>query len=140
MVKGKIYITTVLAFIEVMIWFIVARQALVTDINSIMIPISYSLGYAAGTFIGAYICNNFIKSIIGVEIIIKKNKKELINAIKKNGFAVSVIDLKDNKNGLLLCQINHKKENKLINLVKKYDDNAFIVVNETKYVQNGFIK
>ena len=140
MVKGKIYITALLAFIEVMIWFMVAREALVTEMKSIFIPVSYALGYATGTFIGTYISNNFIISIRGVEIIAKKNQLELINAIKKSGFAVSVIDLKGNKNGLLLCQINNKKERKLIELVKRYDPNAFIIVNETKYVQNGFIK
>lgn len=140
MVKGKIYITTALAFIEVFIWFLIAREALVTDINSIFIPISYSLGYATGTFIGTYISNNFICGIIGVEIITTKNQLQLISTIKKNGFAVSVLDLKGNKNGLLLCQISNKKEQKLIEIVKKYDPNAFIIVNETKYVHNGFIK
>lgn len=140
MVKGKIYITTALAFIEVFIWFLIAREALVTDINSIFIPVSYSLGYATGTFIGTYISNNFIRGIIGVEIITTKNQLQLISTIKKNGFAVSVLDLKGNKNGLLLCQISNKKEQKLIEIVKKYDPNAFIIVNETKYVHNGFIK
>lgn len=140
MVRGKMYVTAALAFIEVMIWFMVAREALVTDMNSIFIPISYSLGYATGTFIGTYIANNFIRNIIGVEIIVTKNQLELIKVIKKSGFAVSVIDLKGNKNGFLLCQINSKKEQKLINIVKKHDPNAFIIVNDTKYVQNGFIK
>ena len=112
MVRGKMYVTAALAFIEVMIWFMVAREALVTDMNSIFIPISYSLGYATGTFIGTYIANNFIRNIIGVEIIVTKNQLELIKAIKKSGFAVSVIDLKGNKNGFLLCQINSKKEQK----------------------------
>ncbi len=140
MVRGKMYITAILAFIEVFIWFLVAREALVTNINSVIIPISYSLGYATGTFIGTYISNNFIKSIIGVEIIVNKNQSELIDAIKKNGFAVSIIDLKGNKNGFLLCQISNKKEKKLIEIVNKYDPSAFIIVNETKYVHNGFIK
>ena len=140
MVKGKIHITTILAFLEVFIWFIVAKEALVTKVDTIFIPISYSLGYATGTFLGTYICNNFIKGIVGIQIVVKKNKLKLIDAIKKNGFAVSVVDLKDNKNGLLICQINNKREDKLIKLVKKYDDKAFIIVNETKYVHNGFIK
>ena len=140
MVKGKLKITSILAFLEVLIWILVVKEALVTDNNSVFIPISYSLGYATGTFIGSYICKNLIKSVIGIEVIVKQNKLKLIKAIRKCGFAVSVIDLKDNKNGLLLCQVNHKSEQKLIGLVKKYDENAFIIVNDTKYVFNGFIK
>ena len=140
MVRGKILVAASLAFIEVMIWFMVAREALMTDINSMFIPVSYALGYATGTSIGTYISKNFLKCIRGVEIISKNNQLELIKAIKANGYAVSVMDLKGNKNGFLLCEVSNKKEKKLINLVKKYDPNAFIIVNETKYVQNGFIK
>ena len=140
MVRGKILLAASLAFIEVMIWFMVAREALMTDINSIFIPVSYALGYATGTSIGTYISKNFLKCIRGVEIISKNNQLELIKAIKANGYAVSVMDLKGNKNGFILCEVSNKKEKKLINIVKKYDPNAFIIVNETKYVQNGFIK
>ena len=140
MVKGKLFVTTVLAFLEVLIWVLVVKEALITEIDSYLIPISYSLGYATGTFIGSYICKNYIKSIVGLEIIVKQNKTKLINAIRKNGFAVSIIDLKNNKNGLLICQVNHKNEQKLIRLIKKYDKSAFIIVSDTKYVQNGFIK
>lgn len=140
MVKGKVYIAAFLAFFEVLIWFFVAREALMTNIDSLMIPIAYSAGYATGTFIGTYISNNFIKGIVGVEIITKQNQLQLIDEIKKNGFAVSIIDLKGNKNGMLLCQINNKKQSKLLNIVKIIDPSAFIIVNETKYVHNGFIK
>ena len=140
MVKGKTYITTILAFLEVFIWFIVAKEALVTGIDSILIPIFYSLGYAVGTLIGSIFVKKFINSIISIQIIIKKNKTRLINAIKKAGYAVSVVDLKNNKNGMLICEINSKYQNKLINLVKKYDNKAFITVNDTKYVFNGYIK
>lgn len=144
MVKGKTYIMAVLAFIEVFIWFIVAREALVTDVNSIFIPISYSLGYASGTLIGACISNRFIKGVVGVQVVIEKDNNSLLKAVRKHGYAVSVIDLKDDFNGnkrdMLFFQINNKNLKKLIALIKKYDKNAFIVVNDTKAVQNGFIK
>ena len=38
-------------------------------------------------------------------------------------------------------KINHKKEEKhLRDLIKSNDKSAFIVVNETKYVENGYFK
>ena len=43
----------------------------------------------------------------------KNNQLELIKAIKANGYAVSVMDLKGNKNGFLLCEVSNKKEKKL---------------------------
>ncbi len=144
MVKGRTVIMVVLAFLEVFIWFLVAREALITDVKSILIPIAYSLGYATGTFIGAYLSNTFIKGIVGVQVVIEKGNKALLGAIRKHGYAVSVIDLKDdfqgNKRDMLFFQINNRNLKGLIHLIKKYDERAFIVVNDTKAVQNGFIK
>ena len=41
---------------------------------------------------------------------------------------------------MLFVEINNKRFNHLKKIVKKEDPKAFIVVNETKYVQNGYIK
>ncbi len=144
MVKGKTVIMVILAFFEVFIWFLIAREALVTDIKSILVPISYSLGYATGTLIGSYISNTFIKGIVGVQVVVEKDNQQLLKSIRKHGYRVSIIDLKDdfegNKRDMMYFQINHRNLKKLIALVKKYDEKAFIVVNDTKAVQNGFIK
>lgn len=144
MVKGKTIIMAVLAFLEVFIWFVIAREALVTDVKSIFIPISYSLGYATGTLLGSFISNRFIKGYVGVQAVVNKEDENLLKAVRKHGYAVSVILLKDdadgNKRSMLYFQINHRNLKKLIALIKKYDETAFIVVNDTKAVQNGFIK
>ena len=36
--------------------------------------------------------------------------------------------------------IDKKHHNNLKNIIKQIDNNAFIVINETKYVENGFFK
>ena len=41
---------------------------------------------------------------------------------------------------MLFIEISNRNFTHLQKIVKKIDTNAFIVVNETKYVQNGFIK
>lgn len=141
MVKGKISITSILAFIEVYVWFWVAREALVTKIDSIIIPISYSLGYATGTFIGTFISNKYIRGIIKIEIIInKKNSNELIKKLKEYGYGLSVIELKDNDNYLIVCQINKKYKKEIINIINNIDGRAFVTINNTNYLHNGFIK
>ena len=143
MVKGRTFLTVVLAFLEVFIWFLVAREALITNVDSIFIPISYSLGYATGTLIGAFVSNTFIKGVVGVEVVVEENKT-LLNTVRKHGYAVSVIDLKEDYSGkkrdMLFFQVNNRNLKKLIALIKRYEKEAFIVVNDTKAVQNGFIK
>ena len=144
MVRGKSIISAILAFIETIIWFLVAKEALLNGINSIIIPIVYSLGYATGTLIGTYISNNFLDSLIAVQVITKKNNINLIKQIRSNGFGLSIMNLKkdiENKGkDLLLIQLNKKSLKKHIKIIKNNDKFAFIIINETKYVQNGLIK
>ena len=48
---------------------------------------------------------------------------------------------KDNKEKYMLyMEINKKNLSEIKDFIKKIDENAFIVVSETKLVQNGFIK
>ena len=41
---------------------------------------------------------------------------------------------------MLFINIDKKEEKHLRNLIKSNDKSAFIVVNETKYVENGYFK
>lgn len=144
-VKSKKITPAIIAFFEVFIWFVVAREALNTDIDSILIPIFYSAGYAAGTFIGGYISNNFVDGLIGVQFITKeKSSSKLIKEIRDSGFGLSVLDLKnpqDNeKKDMIIVQLNKRRLKELTHIIRKNDPDAFVIINETKYVQNGLIK
>ncbi|MBQ6841504.1 MAG: DUF2179 domain-containing protein [Bacilli bacterium] len=143
-VKGKPSIAATIAFIEVFIWYMVAREALNTSIDSIWIPLSYSGGYATGTLFGTLISNKFVNGLICVQVITQKNNQELIDAIREKGYGVSIVALKNDydavKKEMLLIEINKRSLKELTGLIKKEDASAFIMVNETKIVQNGIIK
>lgn len=144
MVKGQRVKASILAFFEVFIWFFVAREALQTDVNSLLIPISYSLGYASGSFIGSWLVKRFVEEIICVQVITTKDCKGLKEKIKANNFGVSEIMLKktkdDQNSHMLFIELDSKKLNLLKELIERYDKKAFIIVSETKYVANGWIK
>lgn len=143
-VKGKQLLAAIIAFFEVLVWFMVAKEALNTGINSIFIPLSYSLGYATGTLLGTYVANHYVGGLECVQIITKKNNTQLIQKIRENGYGLSIVTLKkdydDIDRELLIVGLNKKSLNKLIDIVKKEDSNAFFMINETKVVQNGILK
>ena len=97
-VKGKTIIAGIIAFIEVFIWFLVAKEALNTDVSSIFIVISYAGGYATGTILGTFISKKFINSLISVEVITTKANKNNIAKIREEGFGVSVVNTIENYN------------------------------------------
>lgn len=142
-VKSKRTLATILGFIDVIIWFLVVREALTTDIKSIWIAISYALGYAIGTFIGTTLSNKLINGKMSMQVIIDKENENQINEIRDKGFAVSQVDCtgKDNAKKLMLfIELDKKHLDDLKSAINKIDENAFIVINETKYVVNGFFK
>lgn len=143
-VKGKAVTASVIGFIEVLIWFLIVREALNTNINSIWVAVSYAGGFATGTYIGSFISNKYIKGNFGVQVILSKNDDKVVDTIRKEGYAVSVIDVKGQEQNkdkyMLFIEIDKKRFNHLKTLIKELDDRAFIVVNETRMVQNGYFK
>lgn len=140
MIKGKKILAAFLAFLEVFIWFYAARTALTTRVVGIYIPMSYALGYATGSFVGLILSEKFISGKLSVQVITCKNGKKLIKKIKKNNFGVSEIKLIEHNKTMLYIQINSNRLHELKNIILSYDKEAFIIVNESKYVSNGWFK
>ena len=139
-VKGKNLIGSILGFIEVAVWFLVVEQALTTDDFNLFIVISYSLGFATGTYIGGVISKKIINSKYTVQIITDYNVQLLINYIRESSMAVSILKLEGkNKNKyMLFVDIDSKYYKSLYKIIKSVDENAFIVVNEAILVHNGY--
>ena len=141
-IKGNKLLASLIGFVEVFVWFVVVKEALNTESTSLFIALSYAGGYATGTYLGSAISEKFIKGNFGVQVITSKRDDELVAFLKKNGFGVSVIDVRSekeqNEKYMLFIERDKVKFNDLKKLIKKYDPNAFVVVNETKEVYNGY--
>ena len=143
-VKGKNLYASLVGFFEVLIWFIIVKEALNTDETSIWIAIFYALGFATGTYIGGILSKKFISGNLSVQIITDRAYPDMVNILRNEGYGVTVIDVEgkdtDKEKDMLFIEINNKSLNHLQKLVKQIDQDAFIVVNETKYVMNGFLE
>ncbi len=138
LIKGRNILAGFIGFFEVFVWFVIVQEALNTPNTSIWIALFYSFGFAAGTIIGAYVTNFFIRTPITLQII--TNNDKLADYLREKGFGVSVVDVhgKDGIRNMLILETldNHYKE--LLSLIRVIDENAFVVVDEKKYVHNGF--
>lgn len=141
-VKGKKGYASLIGFIEVLIWFMIVKEAMNTDESGIMIAISYAGGFATGTYIGGLISHKLIPGNFGVQVITSIKNASMVELLRKEGYAVSVIDVKgqEDEKLMLFIEIDKNRFNHLQYLVKSVDEKAFLVVNETKMVQNGYFK
>ena len=144
LLKGRCVLGAILAFAEIMIWFLVAREALTIPIQSLWIPISYSLGFATGTLIGSLLSKHFIKGEVGAQIIIDEEKKDLVNSLKMRGYPINILHLESGFNSvpklMIFIEVSTKNLKRLETLIQKNDPDAFIVISDTKKVLKGTIK
>ena len=139
-VKGRDLIAALIGILEITVWFLIVKEALNTENNSFWIVASYALGFSVGTYIGGKISKLFIKSNLEVQVILSNKDDTIIEKIRKSGYGVTAIEVKGVKNTkyMLYIQIRDNTLEKLKDIVRKLDKKAFIVVNETKYVENGY--
>ncbi len=135
---------TVVAFLETLIWFLIAREALRIDISSFFIPIAYSLGFATGTLIGSYISGKFIHGVVMVQAIVDENNEKVLKELKAKGYLASIIELTNNFDGkeriMIYLQVNRNTLKKIEKIIRRCDPDAFIAVSETKKIHNGYVK
>ena len=142
-VKNKKIIATILGFIDVLIWFMIVREALSSNISSIWLALSFASGHAVGTYLGTMLCNKLINEKILMQVVIDKVPKEKIDSIRDKGYAISEIDCTGKNNSkkvMLFIELNNKRLEELKTYIKEIDNNAFMTINETKKVINGFFK
>ena len=141
-VKGKSFLAAVAGFLETFIWFVVVRDAIQTGVESVFVAIAYGLGFAFGTLIGGALAKKFIRGNMEVQVVTGKRDDEMVQKIREAGFGVSVVDVHESEYGcekyMLFIEIEDIRLADLRRLVKSLDPDAFIVVHETKYVQNGY--
>ncbi len=140
-VKGKRLIASLFGFVEVLIWFLIVREALQTEDKSIFVAISYALGFATGTYIGGFLANILITGKVTVQVFTEDIN--VVDILREQGYAVTVLDCKGyntKSKYMLYIGVDKKKEKTLRSLIHQLDEHAFIVENENNYVENGYFK
>lgn len=126
--------SAILGFFEVLIWVIVVAQ-LLTNLDHWVNYIAYAAGFSAGTFIGLYIEDVMKVGTVMVRVITLHKSTELIEALKEAGVAVTSIDAKGGFNDvkIIFTVMKRKKLNRIFDIVKEIDPEAFFSTEDIKY-------
>lgn len=142
-VRGNRKIAASIGFVEVMLWFLIVREALNTEETSLFIAISFAGGYAAGTFIGGLVAKLMLPSNQLVQVITSRRDNELLKAISDAGFSMTVSDVygRDHiaEKYMLFIYVDGKYVPKLKDTIIKIDSSAFISISEGRGAINGQI-
>ncbi len=143
-VKGQKFLASFIGFFEVFVWFLVVKEALNTSVTSIWIGFSYALGFATGTYIGTFLSEKLIPGNLTIQVVTSKQDKNMIRYIRNLGYGVSVIPIKGkdfkSRKYLLFIEIDKNDLTHIRKIIKNLDSKAFVVVNESKQVYNGYFE
>ncbi len=147
-VKQKPLLSSIFGFFEAFLWFIIVKAALdyvlndpVTD--TLLIALSYSIGYGVGTFVGGVLASKIVKTKVSVQIVLSKKNDEIIKSLRDNGFGQTIFtahgsgdDAKETY--FITIETDEKNLKNLKQIIDKYDKKAFLSINETKQVFGGY--
>lgn len=132
-VKCNKIMASLIAFVEIFIWFYAAKEALVSNSTSLCIIVSYALGYATGTFIGTLINEKFISGIYSLKVSLKGVNEKMLK--KLNSICLDVVSLKGEGKNILFLEVDKKKYKELVNNIYMIDKYASIVINDAKFIR-----
>lgn len=143
-VKEKTTLAACVGFFEALLWFIIVRQALNVANAGIFIAVAYGGGFSAGTYVGGRLARWLIKSDVTMQVVTTGKNDDLVRALQSARFAVTVVDTKATEFGpekyMLFSEISSRRLAEYKKTVYELDPKAFIMVQETKYVFNGFMR
>ena len=140
-IKNKRLNASIIGSIDVLVWFIVVKEAITTDNTSIFIPISYALGYGVGTMLGLLISNLMINNIFSVLII--TNNKNISRIITSNNYGGTIINskgLKDKKNNyMIISQVSSKKIKQFKKMINNFDKESIVIIIDSRSTMNAYL-
>lgn len=141
-VKSKIWYAGLIGFIELLVWFLVVREALSSDESSIWVAIAYAAGYASGTIIGGLLSRIFIKTNQEVQVVTANQSEEFIEELRAKNFSCTITPahgIMDTKERLMFYfVIDNRRFSELKEIILKHDPKAFVTVNEANRLVNGY--
>ena len=106
------------------------------NLTNVYYYIFYAGGFAIGNLVGIIIEEKLSIGIVGIRIITRQDAGELVNALKKLKYGITVVDAEGSKGKvkIIFTVINRHNIQEVINIVKQYNPKAFYHIEDIRYV------
>jgi len=137
--KGLKKIAPIIAFIEVFIWIMVARNILTEHTPWIRI-LAYCLGYALGTFAGIIVENKLSIGKAIVRVFVPIECEHIVTELRNNKFGVSAVDAegKDGQIKILFIVVNRTELPAVIKIIRATNPHAFFTIESVQVANAGY--
>lgn len=136
--RGYKLATVLLGFFELMVWLLAIGQ-IFQNLNSWVCYIAYAGGFAAGNFVGMTIEEKLAIGSAMIRIVTGKEADELIQYFKDEGYRYTSIPANGSTGRVhvIFLVIKRKKINKVVEIIDRFNPNAFYTVEDVRLVKEG---
>jgi len=136
--RGFKLLAPAVGFFEVLIW-ILAMGQIMQHLTNPVCYIAYAGGFATGNFVGIHIAEKLSLGMVQVRVITDKNATGLIESLKAGNYGVTSIDGHgvSGEVKVIFTIVPRKEVRSVVDLVKKFDPQAFYSVEEVGFVEKG---
>lgn len=136
--KGIKFWASVLGFFEITVWLIAISQVM-NNLDNPLYALAYSLGFATGNYLGAVLEEKIAIGVNLLRVITNKDAQHLVDYLRKSGFGVTSIDAEGAKGPvkIIYSVVRRKDLQKIINIVKEFNPNAFYSIEEVRGINKG---
>lgn len=133
--KGDKVIAPVLGFLEVLIWLIAITQVM-ENLNNVVSYLAWAGGFATGNFLGLRVEQKLALGQMVVRVITVEPADKLIERLKGHGYRLTCIDARGTRGkvNLLFLIVKRKKLDKVIDIIRDYNPQAFYSVEDVRSV------
>lgn len=136
--KGQKLWAPILGFFEVLIW-LVAISKIFQNLDNWTCFIAFATGFAVGNYVGLIIEEKLAVGIVKIQIITKKNAKQLIENLIKAGYGITHHEAKGSSElvSIIYSIVNRKEIRNVQEIMNKTNPQAFYSVEDVKSVNQG---
>ena len=135
---------SIIAFIEILLWLFITGTVLVGFQNDIIRVLVFAVAFSIGNYLGSILESKLAFGFCSIQVIVPNSiqSHELINLLREDGFAVTIVkgEGKDGERDLMILHLLRKQIPKAIEIIKSNLDNAVIIVNDVKTLHGGYIR
>ncbi|KNF07737.1 hypothetical protein CLPU_12c00100 [Gottschalkia purinilytica] len=139
--RGEKLISSVIGFVEVLIWLKIVSVVLVGINESPQKMFAYALGFAFGNYVGLIVEEKIALGHYTIQAIVNKEAGDkLAKFLREQNIAVTEMTGKgkDNEKSILLIHVRRRNKQNIISLIEEHSTKAFITIIDAKQMFGGY--
>jgi uncharacterized protein YebE (UPF0316 family) len=135
MTKGLKRLAPIIGFFEILIW-IIAITRIMQNLNSWVCYVAYAGGFATGNYVGMLVDERLAIGHELIRAITRIDATAMTDALRAAGYGVTTVNALGMQGdvGIIYIVVNRKNQKHAIEIIRKYNPNAFVTIQNIQYV------